>query len=244
VTVTVDAVVPSDGTLVGLADTVETFASAAPGVNVTLAVAVTATLSVVSVAAMVTVSAEVSFRPKITFPEESVTPGVAAPATGGALAFPLASVNVSVTVLPWRAFPNWSSIVTTMDEELDPSAGTVVGLALTVDLLGDGTGVSNITDAVCVSGVLSVTSVAVKTTVSAVESEMVKTAVPFAPLTTDVGETVAVVAGAADSDTVFPLTGLPPELSSVTVTGVPWVPAVPTCTTGDAATTVELPAET
>jgi hypothetical protein len=125
-------------------------------------------------------------------------------------------------------------------DAVDPSAGTVDGEAAIVDAVAEGAGVSNMTVTVCVSVTPSVTSVAVKTTDSGVESENWNEAVPSEPVTADVGVMSTVVEGEPDNDTVFPLTGLPPELRSVTVMG--FVP--PTSTTDEGVVTVELPGET
>ena len=108
-----------------------------------------------------------------------------------------------------------------MVEELNPSAGTLVRLAMRVDTEAEGAATWNTTVAVGVMATLSVTSSALKTTDSGVESETANVAWPALFVTAEFGEMVAVADGVADSDTDFASTGLPPVLRSVTVTDVP-----------------------
>jgi len=127
-----------------------------------------------------------------------------------------------------------------MAEELDPSAGTVDGTAVIVDVEAEAIGDWNTTVAVGVSATLSVTSMALKITFSDAKASTENVALPFPSVTEEPGEMLTVVEGNPDSETAFPVTGLPPEVWSVTVTEVPKFTSA-----GDAvANTVESPGDT
>src|ERR1700674_424912 len=138
--------------------------------------------------------------------------------------------GVTVTILPGMELLLVSLTVTKNVEGVVPSAITVDGPMKTTERPAETVGLWeawNTTVAVCVRArLLSVVSVAVKVTDSAVGSVTWKTTWPLASLVALAVVMSAVVAGDATSATTLPLTGLVPPLdSNVTVTEVP--PPVP-----------------
>jgi hypothetical protein len=138
----------------------------------TVAVWVRVMPSVVSVAVKVTDSATESVTEKETWPFEPVVAGEGVPTT-------------AVPELAWRptTFPDTGLL---LDESRVTTAVAPVGptragdTAVTVDCAAETTRVPNVTEAVFVTAVLEVASVAVKVSVSAVVSVAVKVATPCA----------------------------------------------------------------
>ena len=128
VTVIVEVVVPSAGTEVGEADTVDWAAVTGP-VKVTVAVCVmTREASVVSVAVNTSAPAVVDFTVKVTTPRALLTPEARL-----MVGVPGPDVCARVTVLPATGLLSASSKVTVMVEVAELSATTEVGTATTVD---------------------------------------------------------------------------------------------------------------
>jgi hypothetical protein len=124
----VEVVLPSAGTEVGEAATVDTDADTAPAVNVTVAVWVTTTESVVSVAVKTSAAAVVDLTVKVACPLALVVPF-----TVVMVGEPAPEVLASVTVFPDTGLLFTSFRVTVIVEVVEPLATTEVGLALTVD---------------------------------------------------------------------------------------------------------------
>src|SRR5271165_2561260 len=242
VTVIVDAVFPSDGTLLGAEVMVDAFASGGPGVKVTDAVVLREKPSVVSAAVNVTFSAEVLSASKSAIPPAVVIPGVPAPptATGRNCTEPLGLAS-SFTDLPARGLPNWSVIVTLIGACVDPSAGTVWETGVILETVADGADASK--DTVAVWSIWrspSVVSVAVKVADSATESCTLKVTWPLGPVTSEPCGAMVTVLDGDESVTVLPETGAEAAVNRDTVT---WLPT-PLITPGDSPTTVEALAET
>jgi hypothetical protein len=125
---------PAD-TVVGLALTVEFAALIAGAWKVMPAVCVSVTLSVVSAAVNVTDCAAVSVTVNVVWPLVSVVAGDGPVMWVEQGAGEHAGVNE--TVLPLTGTLPASRRVTVTVEELTPSAGTVAGVAATVELLAD-----------------------------------------------------------------------------------------------------------
>jgi hypothetical protein len=155
VTVIVEVATPSPKTEAGLTVTVDTPADTAPAVNVTETVCGSGSVSVVSVAEIVLVPALVEPTLPVARPSASV----------GAAGCTIVSVapreDARVTVLPLTGFPLASRSVTVIAEVATPSASTVLGLALTVDVAAETLPAPNVTVAVCVTVTPSVVSIAV-----------------------------------------------------------------------------------
>jgi hypothetical protein len=202
VTVSVEVVVPSATTVVGAAATVDVVADTTPAVNVTAAVWVTTMESVVSVAVSVLVPAVVDRTVPVVCPLALV--GVA----GCTRVSVAPREDARVTVLPLTGLLFASRKVIVSVDVVVPSAVTVVGLAVTVDAVADTGPAVNVTDAVCVTVMLSVVSVAVSVLVPAVVDCTVPVVCPLA-LVGVAGCTRVSVAPREDARvTVFPLTGL------------------------------------
>jgi hypothetical protein len=131
VTVIVDVATPSAATVPGVAPTVDTVADTAPTVNVTAAVEVTVILSVVSVAVSVLVPAVVDRTVPVAWPLALVT------AAGWVSVSVTPREEARLTVLPLTGLLLASRSVTVIVEVVVPSAVTVVGLAVTVDVVAD-----------------------------------------------------------------------------------------------------------
>jgi hypothetical protein len=110
-----------------LAVTVDTVADTAPAVNVTLAVWVSGSVSVTSVARIVLVPAVVDRTLPVVCPVASVT-------AAGWVIVSAGRSELRLTVLPLTGLPFASRKVTVIVEAATPSATTVVGLAVTVDV--------------------------------------------------------------------------------------------------------------
>jgi hypothetical protein len=208
VTVIVEAAPPSAATVAGLAVTVDVVADTAPAVNVTDAVCVTVIVSVVSVAVSVAVPAVVERTVPVVWPLASV-------AAAGCVSVSAAPrEEASVTVLPLTGLPLASRSVTVIVDVATPSAATVAGLAVTVDIVADTAPAVNVTDTVCVTVIASVVSVAVIVLVPAVVDRIVPVVCPFASVAAAGCVTVPSVAARL---TVLPLTGFPFASRNVTV---------------------------
>jgi len=85
-----------------------------------------------------------------------------------------------VAVFPLTGLPLPSRSVTVMVNVATPSAVTVAGLAVTVDVVADTAPAVKVTDAVCVIVTVSVVSVAVIVLVPAVVDRTVPVVCPFA----------------------------------------------------------------
>jgi hypothetical protein len=131
VTVIVEVATPSAVTVVGLAATVDAVADTAPAVNVTAAVGVTVIASVVSVAVSVLVPAVVDRTVPVVCPLALVT------AAGWTMVSVAPREDANVTVLPLTELLFTSRSVIVIVEVVVPSAVTVVGLAVTVDVAAD-----------------------------------------------------------------------------------------------------------
>jgi hypothetical protein len=202
VMVIVDVVVPSAVTVVGLATTVEVVADTAPVANVTVAVGVSVIVSVVSVAVSVLVPAVAERTVPVVCPLALVT------AAGWTMVSVAPRDDARVTALPLTGLLLVSRSVTVSVEVATPSAVTVVGLAVTVDAVADTAPAVKVTDAVWVTVMLSVVSVAVSVLGPAVVDRTVPVVWPAA-LVTAAGCTMVSVAPREDARvTVFPLTGL------------------------------------
>jgi hypothetical protein len=235
VIVMVDVATPSAATAPGLAVTVDALAETAPAVNVTDAVCATVTVSVVSVAVIVLVPAVVERTVPVVCPAAFVT------AAGWTTVSIAPREEASVTVLPLTGLPLPSRKVTVIVEIAVPSAVTVVGLAVTVDTVGDTAPTVNVTAAVCVTVMLSVVSVAVTVAVPAVVERIVPVVCPLA----SVAAGCASVSTAPREDvsvTVLPLTGL--LLASRNVTVIVDVATPSAATVPGLAATVEVVADT
>jgi hypothetical protein len=103
---------------------------------------------------------------------------LASVATAGCVTVP--SVAARLTVLPATGLLLASRKVTVIVDVASPSAVAVVGLALTVEAVADTAPVVNVTDAVCVTVMLSVVSVAVIVAVPAVVERTVPVVCPVA----------------------------------------------------------------
>ena len=116
--------------------------------------------------------------------------------------------DVRLTALPLTGLLFASRKVTVIVEVAIPSAATVAGLAVTVDAVADTAPAVNVTDAVCVTVIVSVVSVAVTVLVPAVADRIVPVVCPFASVT--IAGCVSVSAAPRDDVrlTVFPLTRL------------------------------------
>jgi hypothetical protein len=125
--------------------------------------------------------------------------------------------DVSVTVLPLTGLPLPSRSVTVIVEVATPSAVTVAGLAVTVDVVAETAPAVNVTDAVCVSVMVSVVSVAVIVLVPAVVERIAPVVWPAASVAAAGCVIVSVAPREEVRLTVFPLTGLPLLSRSVTV---------------------------
>jgi hypothetical protein len=159
VTVIVDVARPSAVTDAGLAVTVDAVAETVPTVKVTDAIWVSVTVSVVSVAVIVLVPAVVDTIVPVVWPFASV-------AAAGCVSVP--NVVARLTVLPLTGLLFASRKVTVIVEVATPSAVTLAGLAVTVDALAETAPAVNVTEAVCVTVIVSVVSVAVIVAVPAV----------------------------------------------------------------------------
>jgi hypothetical protein len=166
VIVIVDVAAPSATTTAGLAVTVEAVEETTT-VNVTEAVCVTVTLSVVSVAVIVLVPVAVDRMVPVVCPFASVV------AAGWVRGSATPREDVKLTVLPLTGLLLASRSVIVIVEVATPSAATVVGAAVTVDTVADTAPAVNATDAVCVTVMLSVVSVAVIVVVPAVVDRIV-----------------------------------------------------------------------
>jgi hypothetical protein len=205
VTVIVDVTTPSAVTLAGLAVTVDALAETAPAVNVTEAVCVIVTVSVVSVAVIVAVPAVVDAIVPVVWPFASV-------AAAGCVSVP--NVVARLTALPFTGLLFASRNVTVIVEVATPSAVTLAGLAVTVDALAETAPAVKVTLAVCVTVIVSVTSVAVIVLGPAVLDRTVPVVCPAASVAATGCVTVPSV---AVSVTVLPATGLLLVSRSVTV---------------------------
>jgi hypothetical protein len=236
VVVIVDVVVPSAATVVGLAVTVEVVADTAPAVNVTVAVWVTTIESVVSVAVSVLGPAVV----------DRTVPVVCPLALVAAAGCPIVSVapreEANVTVLPLTGLLFASRNVTVIVEVTTPSAATVVGLATTVEVVAETAPMANVTDAVCVSVMVSVVSVAVSVLGPAVVDRTVPVVWPAASVAAAGCPMVSVAPREEANVTVLPLTGLP--LASRRVTVIVEVATPSAATVPGAAVTVDTVADT
>jgi hypothetical protein len=125
------------------------------------------------------------------------------------------SVTAKLTVLPATGLLFASRKVTVIVEVATPSAVTVVGLAVTVEAVADTAPAVKVTDAVWVTVIVSVVSVAVIVLVPAVVDRTVPVVWPLASVGV-VG--CVIVPSVAARLTVFPLTGLLFASRSVTVT--------------------------
>jgi len=214
VTVIVEVVEPSAGTEVGEAATVDCAAVTAPAVKVTVAVWVICTESVTSVAVKTSAPAFVDVTVNVTTPEEELGPEAAL-----IVAVPGPDVCAKVTVLPETGLLNASFRVTVIVEVVEPSAGTEIGEAATVDCAADTTpAATKVTVAVWVICTESVESVAVKTSAPVVVDLTVNVTTPEEEL----GPDAALMVGVPGPDvcarvTVLPETGLPYVSFSVTV---------------------------
>jgi hypothetical protein len=236
VIVSVAVAVPSAVTVVGLALTVEVVADTAPMTNVTLAVCVTVIVSVVSVAVSVLVPAVA----------ERTVPVVCPAALVGAAGWTIVSVapreEANVTLLPLTGLPLASRNVIVSVDVATPSAVTVVGLALTVEVAADTAPTVNVTAAVWVMTRASVVSVAVSVLVPAVVERTVPVVWPAA-LVTAAGCPIVSVAPREEANvTVLPATGLPLASRNVMVSVEVVVPSATTVV--GAAATVEVAADT
>jgi preprotein translocase subunit YajC len=174
VTVMVEVATPSAVTVAGLAVTVDAVADTVPTVNVTAAVWVIVTVSVVSVAVSVLVPALVERTVPVVCPFASVT------AAGWVTVSAAPRDEDRATVLPLTGLPLPSRNVTVIVDVATPSAVTVVGLAVTVEVVADTAPAVNVTEAVWVTVMRSVVSVAVIVAVPAVVERTVPVAWPFA----------------------------------------------------------------
>jgi hypothetical protein len=179
VTVIVEVATPLATTVAGLAVTVEVVADTAPAVKVTEAVGVIVMESVVSVAVIVAVPAVVERTVPVVWPFASVA------ATGCTIVSAAPREEVSVTVLPLTGLLLVSRNVTVIVDVATPSATTVVGLAVTVEVVADTAPAVNVTDAVCVTVIVSVVSVAVTAVVPATVDRIVPVVWPLASVGAD-----------------------------------------------------------
>jgi hypothetical protein len=131
VTVSVEVATPSAATVPGLATTVDAVADTAPAVNVTVAIWVTVIVSVVSVAVSVLGPAVVDRTVPVVWPAALVT------AAGWTRVSVAPRDDVRLTVLPLTGLLLTSRSVIVIVEVVVPSAVTVVGLAVTVDVVAD-----------------------------------------------------------------------------------------------------------
>ena len=176
----------------------EALADGAEVANVTVGMDIRVTLSVVSVAVNVTLSATESVNENETWPFGPVIAGEAPPTT----ALP---EEDRLTTFPATGLLVDVSSVTTTVVPYEPSGAGVE--AVTVDWEGDTTSVPNVTEAVFVSTVLSVVSVAVKVTVSAAGSVAVNVTTPEAFVTLGFAAGVISALPLPASVTVCPTTG-------------------------------------
>jgi hypothetical protein len=208
VTVMSEVAVPSAVRVVGLALTDEVVAETAPAVKVTAAVWVTVIVSVVSVAVMVLVPAVVEASVPVVWPLASV-------AATGCVTVP--SVAARLTVLPLTGLLFASRKITVIVDVATPSAVTVVGLAVTVDVVADTAPTVNVTEAVWVTVIVSVVSVAVIVAVPAVVEAIVPVVCPAASVAAAGGVSVSMPPRDEARLTALPATGLPLASRSVTV---------------------------
>jgi hypothetical protein len=202
VIVIVDVVVPSAVTVAGAAATVEVAADTAPVANVTTAVCVTVIASVVSVAVSVLVPAVLERTVPVVCPLAFVT----------AAGCPIVSVapreEAKVTVLPLTGLLFTSRNVIVIVDVATPFAVTVVGLASTVEVAGETAPAVNVTEAVWVTVIASVVSVAVSVLVPDVVDRTVPVVWPLAFVTAAGCPIVSVAPREDASVTALPLTGL------------------------------------
>ncbi len=118
-------------------------------------------------------------------PVLSVVPaGTVVDSVWGATRVVVSGEPTTVRLTPGRACPNWSNIVTTIVAGVTPSAASDVVDTVTVEFVADADGFSKWTRAWLGEMVtLSVVSVAVKVTSSAVASDTVKVAFPLESVT-------------------------------------------------------------
>jgi hypothetical protein len=237
VTVIVAGLVPLATTELGDASTVELPALAAGfAVKLTVAVWLTVTVSVTSVAVNTGVPTVVDFTVKVTTPDTLEVPEAAE------IVSVAPRLDASVTDLPGMGALLPSRKVTVRVEVLTPSARCDVGEAVTVEVAAFAGGTAlNVTLAVAVITMLSVTSVAVKTGVPGVAEVTVKVTTPE-PLETPEAAAIVSIPGARfeASVTVLPATATLPASRKVTVIVEVVMPSAGTGL--GVAATVEVPA--
>jgi hypothetical protein len=158
--------------------------------------------SVVSVAVSVLVPAVVDPTVPVVCPAAFVT------AAGWTIVSVAPREDAKVTVLPATGLLLPSRRVIVIVDVTTPSATTVVGLAVTVEVVADTPPMTNVTAAVWVTVIVSVVSVAVSVPVPAVVDRTVPVVCPLA-FVTAAGWTIVSVAPRDDAKvTVLPATGL------------------------------------
>jgi hypothetical protein len=236
VIVIVAVVVPSAVTLAGLAATVEVVAETAPITNVTAAVWVMMIVSVVSVAVSVLVPAVVERTVPVVWPAALVT----------AAGCPIVSVapreEARLTALPATGLLLASRNVMVIVALATPSAVTVVGVAVTVEVVAETAPAVNVTAAVWVMTMASVVSVAVSVLVPAVLERTVPVVWPAALVAAAGWMIVSVAPREEATVTVLPLTGL--LLASRNVIVIVAVVTPSAVTVAGLTVTVEVVAET
>jgi hypothetical protein len=236
VTVIVAVATPSPKTAAGLAVTVDTAADTAPAVKVTEAVCVSGSASVASVAEIVLVPALVELTLPVTRPSASVG------AAGWVIVSGTPRDDRRVTVFPLTGLPLVSRSVTVIVVVDTPSAVTVLGLAVTVDVAAETLPGMNVAVAVCVTVTPSDVSIAVIAVVPAVVDRTVPVVCPFASVTA-AGWTIVSVAPREEANVTFlPATGLLFASRSVMVIVAVVVPSATTVT--GLAATVDVLADT
>ena len=150
--------------------------------------------------------------------------------------------DVKLTVLPLTGLLLASRSVIVIVEVATPSAATVVGAAVTVDTVADTAPAVNATDAVCVTVMLSVVSVAVSVLVPAVVDLTVPVVCPAALVGAAGWVTVSRAPREDVRVTVLPLTGL--LLASHKVTVMVEVATPSPVTVAGLAVTVDVVADT
>jgi hypothetical protein len=208
VTVIVDVVVPSAVIEVGLATTVDWAAVTAPAVKVTEAVCVTVSVSVLSVAVKVALPAAVPLVVKVATPLPFVVPETVTIVLD-------TPVDARVTVFPETGLEFASFNVTEIVDVVVPSAVIEVGLATTVDWAAVTDPEVKVTEAVWVTVMVSVVSVAVNVAEPAAVPLVVKVATPL-PFVVPETVTIVLVTPVEARVTVLLETGL--ELASFKVT--------------------------
>jgi hypothetical protein len=202
VIVIVDVATPFATTVVGLATTLDVVADTPPVANVTTAVCVTVIVSVVSVAVTVLVPAVAERMVPVVCPLAFVT------AAGWTMVSVAPRDDAKLTVLPLTGLLLVSRSVTVIVEVATPSAVTVVGLATTVEVVADTAPAVNVTDAVGVTTMASVVSVAVSVLVPAMVERTVPVVWPAALVGATGWTRVSVAPREEASVTALPLTGL------------------------------------